>query len=119
VTGLLVLVGGCLGAPTRYLVDRFVRSRFHHEFPLGTLLINVSGCLLLGIIAGGVAKAGWSSSVQALLGTGFCGGLTTFSTFSVEAVELMQGRRPTAASGYVLISCALGVAAAALGYRLA
>lgn len=117
-TVLLVLLGGAVGAPARYLADGWVQSRHRLRFPLGTLLVNLIGCLLLGIIAGGLAHRHWPADVQALLGTGFCGGLTTFSTFSVETIELLQGRFTLRALAYLLLSCGLGLAAAALGYLL-
>jgi CrcB protein len=115
---LLVFLGGAAGAPARYLLDRWVQARHRLRFPLGTLAVNVSGCLLLGVIAGGVARHGWPADVQVGLGTGFCGGLTTFSTFSVETVELLQGRLPLRAAAYLAASCVLGIGAAAVGYRL-
>ena len=117
-TLLLVFIGGGVGAGTRYLLDRWVQARHQLQFPFGTLLVNLLGCLVLGIIAGGVAHHHWSSESQALLGTGLCGGLTTFSTFSVEAVELWQAKLAGRAAAYVVLSCALGVGLAALGYRL-
>jgi CrcB protein len=110
----LVFVGGAIGAPSRYLLDRFVQSRHGWRFPLGTLTVNGIGCFVLGMLAG----SDLSTRQYALIGTGFCGGLTTFSTFSVEAIELLRGRRGVAAAGYVLLSCALGVGVAALGYSL-
>jgi CrcB protein len=118
VTVLLVLLGGAIGAPARYLTDRWVQARNPQRFPLGTLLINLGGCLLLGLVTGGLVHRHWPANVQALLGTGFCGGLTTFSTFSVEAVELWQGRFTARSLAYVAISCALGLALAAVGYAL-
>jgi CrcB protein len=118
VTLLLVLLGGGLGAPARYLLDRWVQSRHRARFPWGTLLVNLIGCLLLGIVAGGLAHRAWPDDVYALLGTGFCGGLTTFSAFSVEAVELMQGRLTWRALGYLALSCSLGFAVLAGGYAL-
>jgi CrcB protein len=111
---LLVFVGGAIGAPSRYVMDRYVQSRHRLRFPLGTLTVNLLGCLVLGLLAG----SDWSTGQHALIGTGFCGGLTTFSTFSVETVELLQGRRAVAATGYVMLSCAFGIGAAALGYSL-
>jgi CrcB protein len=118
VTVLLVFAGGAVGAPSRYLLERLVQSRHRLRFPLGTLTVNVLGCLLLG------ALAGWADApdeAAALLGTGFCGGFTTFSTFSLETVELAADGRTRAAlaSGlYVALSLALGLAAAALGRTL-
>jgi CrcB protein len=122
VTALLVLLGGAVGAPLRYLIDRCVQSRSGaigaRELPLGTLLVNVIGSFLLGLITAGVSHQGWSPQVQTLVGTGFCGGLTTFSTFSVETVQLTRQGRTAAALGYVGFSCLLGVGAAAAGYAL-
>lgn len=115
---LLVFAGGAIGAPSRYLLDSYVRRRTGGRFPYGTLLVNVAGCLLLGLLAGAAGSGDLSSGAELLLGTGFCGGLTTFSTFSVEAIELVQHRRGPAAAGYVVASCALGIGAAAVGYAL-
>jgi len=115
---VLVFLGGAVGAPTRYLLDRWIQQRHPLRFPLGTLVVNAIGCLALGLIAGAVARHGWSGSAQALLGTGACGGLTTFSTFSVEAVELSQGRLPFRAALYLAASVVIGLALAALGYRV-
>jgi fluoride exporter len=118
-TALLVFVGGAVGAPLRYLSDRWLQARHRLRFPLGTLAVNLAGCLLLGIVAGGVTKTGWSSDVDALAGVGFCGGLTTFSTFSVEVMDLLEGRLRGRAALYVAISTAAGVALAAAGWALA
>ena len=118
-TVLLVFVGGALGAPLRYVTDRWVQAHHALRFPLGTLLVNLVGCFLAGVIAGGVAKAGWSSEVHALLGTGLCGGLTTYSTFSVETIELLQGRLTIRAVAYVSTSVGVGVGLAALGWAIA
>ncbi len=117
-TVLLVLVGGALGAPCRYLLDRWVQSWHRVRFPFGTLAVNLLGCLALGVIAGGVAHHGWPSRAQVLAATGFCGGFTTFSTFAVEAVELARDRLPPRAISYVSFSCAAGIGLAALGFRL-
>jgi CrcB protein len=119
VTALLVFAGGMAGAPSRYLLDRYIQARHSHRFPIGTLSINVLGCLLLGVIAGAVGTPTW---VVALLGTGFCGGFTTFSTFTVESVELaLQGqlRGALKAGAYVGLSLVLGLGAAAAGSVLA
>jgi CrcB protein len=119
ITVLLVFAGGAIGSPLRYLTDRFVQSRHHVRFAFGTLLVNLVGCLILGIVAGGVAKSGWSGDTKALVGTGFCGGLTTFSTFSVETLELVSQRLTARALLYVVVSVAPGIGLAALGWWLA
>jgi CrcB protein len=118
ITVLLVFAGGAVGSPLRYLTDRFIQSRHTITFPFGTMVVNLLGCLSLGLIAGGVAHHGWSSHVQALIGTGFCGGLTTFSTFSIETLELLSHRMSARALVYVIASVGPGIALAALGWWL-
>ena len=114
-TVLLVALGAAVGAPLRYLVDRAVQSRHESAFPWGTLTVNVGGSLLLGFLTG--LPAG--HAVSALLGTGFCGALTTYSTFSYETVRLAQeGRHRTAVANVVVSVCA-GLGAAYLGILLA
>lgn len=115
---LLVFVGGTVGAPTRYLVDRWISGRYGKNFPLGTLAVNLVGCLVLGIVVGGVAHHGWSPNTQALLGTGFCGGLTTYSTFAVESVELATHRFRALPALYVCSSVACGIGLAEFGWLL-
>jgi CrcB protein len=90
VTILLVLVGGAIGAPLRYLADLFVQSRHDSVFPWGTFSVNVVGSLILGATAGGVSAAGGPEWMLTLVGTGFCGALTTFSTFGFETVRLVE-----------------------------
>lgn len=86
---LLVVAGAAVGAPLRYLTDRTIQSRHDTLFPWGTFTVNVVGCLLLGVITGSV-----SPHLQLLLGTGLCGALSTYSTFSYETLRLTeQGAR--------------------------
>ena len=113
-TVLLVALGAAVGAPTRYLVDRFVRSRFP-GFPWGTLLVNVVGSALLGFLTALPVSAG----LGALLGAGFCGALTTYSTFGYETLSLARAGTRARALAYVLASAAVGVAAAVAGAALA
>lgn len=120
-TALLVFVGGAVGAPARYLLDGWISGwagrRWSRRIPVGTLAVNVAGCLVLGALFG-VLRAHSLPQLAALIGTGFCGGLTTFSTFSVESVELAQRRQAPAALAYVVLSLLLGLGAAAIGYAL-
>jgi fluoride exporter len=116
VTVLLVLLGGAVGAPARYLADLAVQRRHGGRFPWGTLTVNVGGCLVLGGTAGAVSAAGGPAGVLTLVGTGFCGALTTFSTFGFETVRLLQERSARAALGNVTLSVAAGLAACALGW---
>jgi CrcB protein len=116
VTALLVVVGAVVGAPLRYLTDRLVQSRHDSVFPWGTLVVNVVGCLVLGALSGsGVASTG---PLYVLLGTGFCGALTTYSTFSYETVRLAQERAYFYAVTNVLVSVTAGLGAALIGYTV-
>ncbi|OZM72306.1 chromosome condensation protein CrcB [Amycolatopsis antarctica] len=121
---LLVAAGAAIGAPLRYLVDRAVGARYSGRFPWGTFAANVAGSLVLGMLTGatlaGAAGPGW----QAFLGTGLCGALTTYSTFSFETLRLAEsGARGLAlanVSGTVVAGLAatyagLGGASALLG----
>lgn len=113
-TTLLVFVGAVVGAPLRYLTDRTMQSRHDSVFPWGTLTVNVLGSLILGGLAGaGVAT---SSPVMALIGIGFCGALTTFSTFSYETVRLAEQNAYFYAVMNVVVSVVAAIGAAALGY---
>jgi fluoride exporter len=113
VTVLWVALGAAVGAPLRYLTDRGMRRLAPGPFPWGTFAVNVAGSLVLGVVTG----AGAAPAVTALVGTGFCGALTTYSTFAHEAHGL-TGRRRGLAAAYVLASLAAGIAAAALGHLL-
>ncbi|WP_017934613.1 fluoride efflux transporter CrcB [Nocardioides sp. Iso805N] len=116
-TVLLVLLGGAIGAPARYLTDVVVQSRHDSVLPWGTISINVAGSFVLGLVAG-LASGSAPAWVLTLIGTGFCGALTTFSTFSYETVRLAEARRWAAAVANVVISLALGLVAVALGWEL-
>ncbi|WP_345674205.1 fluoride efflux transporter CrcB [Yinghuangia aomiensis] len=122
-TWLMVIAGAVVGAPARYLADRAVQARMRErgagEFPWGTLLVNVFGCLVLGTLTGAAAAGAASSNVQLLVGTGFCGALTTYSTFSFESLRLAEDGARGAALGNVALSLAAGIAAAFAGVALA
>jgi CrcB protein len=111
---LLVAAGGAVGAPARYLTDRLVQARHDSVFPWGTLTVNVVGCLVLGVLVG--AAHHLSPAVLALLATGFCGALTTYSTFSYETLRLLETRARLYAVANVVVSLATGSAAVALGW---
>ncbi len=111
----LLVLAGALGALLRYEVELAVRRRVGPEFPVGTLFINVSGSFVLGILVGLAAHRGVPSSVVTVVGTGLLGAYTTFSTFSVDTVGLLERRRPRAAAVNLGASLALGLGAAGLG----
>ena len=115
---LLVITGAAIGAPLRYLGDRAVQSRHDTVFPWGTFTVNVLGSLILGIIAGAVAAGGASPQVQLALGTGFCGALTTYSTFSYETLRLLEDDARLFAAANVVASIVAGLGAAFLGVAI-
>jgi CrcB protein len=117
-TILIVMLAGGTGALLRFIVDGLVRTKLGRIFPWGTLIINASGSLLLGIITGLVLYHHDSSVVKLIIGTGFCGGYTTFSTASFETVRLIEERRFHVAVFNALGGLTIVVAAAALGLGL-
>ncbi|WDO10055.1 fluoride efflux transporter CrcB [Streptomyces murinus] len=116
---LLVVAGAVVGAPARYLTDRAVQSRHDSVFPWGTFVVNVVGSLILGLVTGAVATGAAGPQVQLLLGTGLCGALTTYSTFSYETLRLTEAGSGLYASVNVVAGVAAGPAAAFAGYWLA
>ncbi|MTE14372.1 fluoride efflux transporter CrcB [Nocardia aurantiaca] len=114
-TPLLVILGAMIGAPMRYLTDRAIQTRHDSVFPWGTLTVNLTGCLILGALSG----AAVSSPTYALIGTGFCGALTTYSTFGYETVRLAEQRAYLYATLNVAVSLVAGLGAALLGYTTA
>ena len=118
-TVLLVALGAAVGAPLRYLTDRAVQSRHDSLFPWGTLAVNVVGSFLLGLLAGAVAASAVPGAVMALLGIGFCGALTTYSTFGYETVRLVQERALGYAALNVVVSVVTGLGTAFGGITIA
>lgn len=106
----VALLGGA-GAVCRFLADRAITTRLGRPFPFGTLAVNVSGALLLGFLGGLVLP----THLALLLGTGFVGSYTTFSTWMFETQRLTEERRLWAAFANIAVSVAAGLAAAALG----
>lgn len=118
-TVLAVVLVGALGAVARFVVDGVIKTRCASSFPWATFTINVTGSLLLGVLAGLVIHHGAPTELQTILGTGFCGGYTTFSTASVETVRLAQTRRRWLAAANAVGSVVVSVAACAAGLALA
>jgi len=110
-----VFVGAVVGAPLRYLTDRAVQARHDSVFPWGTLTVNVTGCLILGALTG----AALPDPALALLGTGFCGALTTYSTFSYETLRLLEQKSYFYAVTNVVVSVVAGLGAALVGFTTA
>ncbi|MFF4509361.1 fluoride efflux transporter CrcB [Streptomyces sp. NPDC001401] len=116
---LLVVAGAMVGAPLRYLTDRAVQSRHDSVFPWGTFAVNVTGCLILGLLSGAVAEGAAGAHLQLLLGTGLCGALTTYSTFSYETLRLTETGAGLYAAANVVGSVAAGLGAAFVGVSIA
>ncbi|WP_330278885.1 fluoride efflux transporter CrcB [Streptomyces sp. NBC_00056] len=116
---LLVIAGAMVGAPLRYLTDRAVQTRHDSVFPWGTFTVNVCGSLVLGLLTGAVAAGAASPQVQLLIGTGLCGALTTYSTFSYETFRLGEDGARLFAVANVAASVAAGLGAAFAGVALA
>lgn len=114
-TWLVVMVGAMVGAPLRYLTDRVVHARSETTFPLGTFAVNVSGCLVLGLVAGAAQARAASPDIELLIGTGFCGALTSYSTFSHQTLQLAENGSPLLAAANVVASVTAGLAAAFAG----
>lgn len=115
---LLVAAGAAIGAPLRYLTDQAVQSRHESRFPWGTFTVNVAGSLILGILTGVTLAGSNDSEWHLLVGTGFCGALTTYSTFSYETIRLVEQRARFLAVAYLLGTLAAGLGAAVLGYAI-
>ncbi|MFI8947899.1 fluoride efflux transporter CrcB [Streptomyces sp. NPDC053750] len=116
---VLVIIGGMVGAPLRYLADRAVQRRHDTVFPWGTFVVNVAGCFVLGLLSGAVPAGAAGSPVQLLLGTGLCGALTTYSTFSYETLRLAEDGARLFAAVNVVASVVAGLGAAFAGVSLA
>lgn len=119
---LLVAAGGATGAVARYLLATWIQpSGAAPRFPLATLVVNLAGCLAVGLLAGLAERhAGWlSTELRLLLMVGVLGGFTTFSAFGLETVQLLRRGEWLLAGGYVGASMALGLALVVLGLRVA
>lgn len=115
----VVAGGGAVGAPTRYVVDQLVNRWTKERFPWGTFVINASGAFVLGLVTGLGLYHGLGKLPTAIVGTGFCGAYTTFSTFSYETFQLLEEGLLHAAARNVVGSLVLGLAAAGAGLALA
>ncbi len=116
---ILVALAGGIGAVARYGLDAAVQRRVRKATPFGTITVNVVGSFVLGVIAGFVVHHHLSVDVERVIGVGFCGGLTTFSTASFETVRLLRERMPLAAFAAAVGGVSLSCVAGALGLALA
>lgn len=113
---ILVGIGSGIGGICRYLISLAMNHGFN-GFPWGTFTVNVAGCLLIGILWGATSRLqNFSPSFSLFLMVGFCGGFTTFSTFSKEGLTMLQANNYLLFSFYAIGSVVLGIMAVALGY---
>jgi CrcB protein len=119
VTVVAVAIAGAIGAPARYLVERAISDRSGRHFPRGTLVVNVTGSFALGFLTGLTLYHGLTSTPKTVIGTGFIGAYTTFSTYAYETVDVAERSSSRLAGAYAIGSIVMGVAAAALGLVVA
>lgn len=116
---LLVLAGSAVGGAARYAISVYVQTKNNLNFPTGTVIVNVLGCLAIGIVYAITARNAQSSpAIKLLLATGFCGGFTTFSAFAFENLELLKTGQYLTALTYIILSVVLGIMAVFLGAYL-
>jgi CrcB protein len=113
------VAGGAIGAPVRYLVDGAIGDRTSGAFPWGTFVVNITGSLLLGFLTGLALYHGFPDTPRVVLGTGFCGAYTTFSTHTFETVRLLEDGAHGPALRNALGTLVAGAVAAAAGLALA
>jgi CrcB protein len=114
-TLLLIGTGGFAGSISRYLLTKFIATKWPMAFPWGTFSVNIIGCFLIGIIMGMSFQSSISTQTRLLLATGFCGGFTTFSTYSLEIFELYQRGQAGISMLYLFTSILAGFLSVWLG----
>jgi fluoride exporter len=117
--GLAVALLAGVGAVARYVLDSVVQRHHRSTFPLGTMVININGSFVLGLITGLATHQGLGSRTALIVGIGFCGGFTTFSTWMWESLVLTRANAVRAAAVNMFGTIALGLVAAAAGLGLA
>tara|TARA_R110001592_G_scaffold101582_3_gene287419 strand:- start:371 stop:745 length:375 start_codon:yes stop_codon:yes gene_type:complete len=116
---LIVALGGAVGSALRYVIQHTIHSKYPNLFPYGTFVVNIAGCLLIGLLMGWATQEKlFSPQINLLLIAGFCGGFTTFSTFAYEGNTLLLESKPLQALLYIAASVVVGMVAAYLGYKL-
>ena len=116
---LLVGIGGAFGSIARYLGQKYLTQLYPHAFPVGTFIVNLLGCLLIGVFFGLAVKNEYlTPTFRLLLMTGFCGGFTTFSAFTLEGMELLHQQRFLIFTLYFLLSVLFGLIATFAGFWL-
>lgn len=113
---LFVVLGSGIGGGSRFIIAEIIKQKLAIKFPLGTFLINITGCLIIGMVLGFYSKQTTeTSAVKLLLTTGFCGGFTTFSAFAAENIYLIKSGNQLTAFLYITLSVVLGILATFVG----
>ncbi|SEP55141.1 fluoride efflux transporter CrcB [Flavobacterium urocaniciphilum] len=116
---LLVLLGGGIGSVARYLLSYFFSKNEATQFPWATFIANTIGCLLIGLLFGYIQKNNLQNeTLKLILITGFCGGFTTFSTFSLENIQFIQNQNYNLAILYTISSLVIGLLAVIIGIKI-
>jgi CrcB protein len=115
---LYIAAGGACGSLLRHAAQIGMQRAVGHPFPFGTLLVNVLGCLLIGVVAALAGPLAWREEHRLAIMTGLLGGFTTFSAFSLETASLAEHESLALALAYIVVSVALGLMAVYLGLRL-
>ena len=117
---LIVGLGGAAGSMLRYAVQKFFQVQSANSFPTGTLLVNIAGCFIIGILWSMVSRTlTWNEEMKLLLMTGFCGGFTTFSAFTLEGIGLLKENKAALFLLYLTASVVGGLIATFIGIRIA
>ena len=114
----LVGLGGSIGSMARYAFSRAFQHRHTAQFPIGTFMVNIIGGLLIGVLIGLVEKSALSPEWRLLLVTGFCGGLTTFSAFSLESYAMLRDGLYVQAASYIIASVIFSIGATCIGFAI-
>lgn len=117
-TIFFIAIGGAVGSILRFLVSQIVSKFWTGNFPLATFIVNVLGCLMIGFFVGITTKNNLDNGLKWLLITGLCGGFTTFSTFSMENITLLQNNHFTTAFVYMISSVMISILSVWLGLFL-
>lgn len=112
---LLVAMGGAVGSVLRFILQQL---NVGSAFPYGTVVVNLCGCLLIGLLWGLISRNSLNDSTQLLLISGFCGGFTTFSAFSIESMQMLQQNKWILFSGYIAVSVIGGLLVTIAGYKI-
>jgi CrcB protein len=117
---LIVGLGGAVGSMLRYAVQKIFQVQSAAAFPTGTLLVNIAGCFLIGILWSMISRSlTWNEEMKLLLMTGFCGGFTTFSAFTLEGIGLLKENKMALFLIYLTASVVGGLLATFIGIRIA